>query len=107
MRAGRLRHRVSVRSRSQSQNSYGEPSNTFSEVTEGSVWASIEPISSAEENRSGGRDEIITHKVTMRYLASITSTHRVIFGSRVFDIVNVTNHEEKNERLELLCRERI
>ena len=104
VRAGRLRHIVSVHSRSQSVNSYGEPSNTFSEVTNGRVWASIEPVRS-NESVGVSRDEIITHKVIMRYLSSVDSTHRVIFGSRVFDIVSVINPDEKNERLELLCKE--
>lgn len=107
MRSGRLRHRVSIQSRSQSLNSYGEPSNSFSEITGGAVWAAIESAGAREGKLADHRDEIITHNVLIRHLAGIDATHRVVFGSRVFDVVSVVNRDERDIQLELRCKERV
>jgi len=107
MRAGRLRNLVSIQSRSGAQNAYGEVTNTFTEVTSGEVWAGIEPIRDAEARRAGGNDEILTHKIVMRYLSGVNATHQIVFGSRTFQIVSVINRDERNMELEILCKERV
>jgi SPP1 family predicted phage head-tail adaptor len=107
MRAGRLRHKVSVQSRSQSLNSYGEPSNSFSQVTDGSVWASIEPLTGGENPTGDSREAVVSHKIVMRYMENVSPTYRIVFGSRVFDVVSVINKDERNIGLELMCRERL
>ena len=107
MRAGRLRHLVSVQSRTGSQNAYGEVTNAFAEVGDGEVWASIEPLSDSEGKLVDGRDEILTHRIVMRYLSSISATHQVVYGSRTFQIVSVINKGERDKELHLLCKERV
>ena len=106
VRAGRLRHRVTIQTRSQSVNEYGEPSNSWSELDQ--VWAAIEPISGDErvEMQSSARQGHTSHRVTVRYLANVDATDRVLFGSRVLEIVSVLNFDEKDEFLTLLCREK-
>lgn len=107
MRAGRLRNKVSIQSRSGAQNAYGEVTNTFSEISNGEIWASIEPLSDTEGKLAGGRDEILSHKIIMRYLTGVNATHQVVFGSRTFQIVSVLNMGERDREMQLLCRERI
>lgn len=106
VRAGRLRHRVTIQTRSQSVNEYGEPSNSWSELDQ--VWAAIEPINGDErvEMQSSARQGHTSHRVTVRYLANVDATDRVLFGSRVLEIVSVLNFDEKDEFLTLLCREK-
>ena len=106
VRAGRLRHRVTIQTRSQSVNEYGEPSNSLSELDQ--VWAAIEPLSGDErvEMGSSSRQPHTSHRVTIRYLANGDSTDRVLFGSRGLEIVSVQNHDEKDEYLTMLCREK-
>ena len=101
--AGNLRHRVSIQTESTAVDSYGEPTASWS--TDETVWASIESVSGNEVDIGEGQAGIITHRIFMRYTANATPKKRLLFGSRVFGIVTVLNHEERNEFLELSCKE--
>ena len=49
-----------------------------------------------------------THKITMRYqlgVDMIKAHDRVKFGTRIFDIQQILNPEERNIMLVLYCRE--
>jgi SPP1 family predicted phage head-tail adaptor len=41
----------------------------------------------------------VTHKITMRYNASVTSATRLKFGTRIFAIKEVINVEERSRYL--------
>ena len=101
--AGNLRHRVAIQTESTAVDSYGEPTASWS--TDETVWASIEPTSGNEVDIGEGQAGIITHRIFMRYTANATVSKRLLFGARVFGIVSVLNHEERNEFLELRCKE--
>ena len=101
--AGKLRHRVSIQSLSETLDSYGEPTSGW--ATDETVWASIESVSGMEVDIGEGQAGIITHRISMRYTSNATPKKRLLFGSRVFGIVSVLNHEERNEFLELSCKE--
>jgi SPP1 family predicted phage head-tail adaptor len=49
----------------------------------------------------------LSHRVVIRYLAGVTPKHRVVHGSRTFDILMARNIEERGRFIELLCRERV
>ena len=98
-----IRHRLSIQSLSGTLDSYGEPTSGWS--TDETVWASIEPTSGNEVDIGEGQAGIVTHRIFMRYTANATPKKRLLFGSRVFGIVSVLNHEERNEFLELRCKE--
>lgn len=104
MRAGNLRHEVAIQSRSTSQDEFGQPVETWSTVA--TVWASIDPISGREFIGKSGEAAQVSHRVVMRHTA-VTPAHRILFGSRVFDVQHVGNYRERNEFLELLCAERV
>ena len=101
--AGKLRHRVAIQSLSETLDSYGEPTSGWS--TDETVWASIDSISGREVEIGEGQAGIITHQISMRYSANATVKKRLLFGSRIFGIVSVLNHEERNEYLQLGCKE--
>jgi len=101
--AGKLRHRVSIQTESTAVDTYGEPTASWS--TDATVWASIEPTSGNEVSIGEGQAGIITHRIFMRYTANATPKKRLLFGSRVFGIVTVLNHEERNEFMQLQCKE--
>jgi SPP1 family predicted phage head-tail adaptor len=103
MRAGRLRHQITIQQSTPAQNAKGEPIDSWG--TFATVWASIEPIGGGERFAA---DQVIadaTHRVTIRYTAGVEPKMRVLFGSRVFDIREVRNLEERNRTMELTCRE--
>lgn len=103
MRSGKLRKRVYLQQPCGVANDYGEPVVTW--VTYATVWADIEPLS--------GRDQILaqqsssphTYKITIRYIKHINGSHRILYGTRIFEINSVINWEERNVYLELQCTE--
>lgn len=107
VRAGRLRFAVLIQSSTDSTNSLGEPVESWATVSGGSVQADIEPISGREYQAVQQIAAETTHKVTIRYLSGITPKYRVLYGSRVFDILAVRDLEERGRVTELLCRERV
>ena len=107
IRAGRLRFAVTIQVTTDSTNSLGEPVESWATMTGGSVQADIEPISGREFQAVQMIAAETTHKVTIRYLSGVTPKHRVLYGSRVFDILAVRDVEERGRVMELLCRERL
>lgn len=103
MRIGPLRHRIALQSASDSQGEYGYVEKTFS--TYATVWASVEPLSGRELLSSQQMHAETTHRIRLRYLATVVATDRISFDSRTFEIVGRINSKEVNRMLELLCKE--
>ena len=102
MRAGRLRHRIAIQAATESKGATGQTLRTWSTVT--TVWAGIEPVKGEERLAAQGVAAKLTHRVILRYgaYASLTSAHRFLFGSRIFEIVAPpVNRDERN--IEWLC----
>lgn len=103
MRTGQLSHKVYLQQPCRIANSFGEPVVTW--ITFATVWAAIEPLS--------GRDAILaqqsssphTYKMTIRYMRGVNGSHRILYGTRIFEINSVINLEEKNTYLEMQCTE--
>jgi len=103
MRAGKLRHPIEIQYDNGSQNSFGQQIPDWTKLVD---WhASIEPLQGNELWRAQQVNAEVSHRVRMRYRASITPRNRIVFDSRNFDILAVLNHDEKNRELELLCKE--
>ena len=104
MRAGSLRHTVTVQQRTELPDAYGEPAQTWTTL-HANQPASIEPLSGRELITAQAVQSDVTHRVRMRYVAGVQTKHRILFGSRVFDIRAVRNVDERNIELEMLCTE--
>ena len=103
MQAAKLRHRITIDTATTTQNSFGEP--TASWATTYAAWASIEPLNGRELIQAQQVQSEVTHRVILRHRDSVTPRQRVSFGSRTLEILYVINPDERNERLELLCKE--
>ena len=110
MRAGELRHSVNIERASESRDATGGVSKSWSALASG-VHAKIEPISSRERVTAGQVVGDATHRVFIRHssdVSGVTSKDRVVFGSRVFEIVGpAINRLERDISLELLVREEV
>ena len=104
MRAGQLRHLVTIESRSATPDTYGEPAQTWSTL-HANQPASIEPLSGRELIAAQAVQSDVTHRVRMRYVAGVETKHRIAFGSRVFDIRAIRNIDERGIEWEMLCTE--
>jgi SPP1 family predicted phage head-tail adaptor len=74
-------------------------------ATFATVWAYVRPVKGYERFQAQQLQTPVTHKLTVRYLAGVTTKHRILFDSRVFEIKEVINVEEQNAFLELICIE--
>jgi len=105
MRSGTLRHHIQIQQKTTAQDSFGAPVETWAVFA--TVWAEIKPASSTDRaafNQATAPET--THKVNIRYLAGVTSAMRVMFDSRVFEIIAPPlNWDERNRELTLMCRE--
>lgn len=71
-----------------------------------SVWASFEPANGYERFRASQQGADITHKVVMRYRNDIGIGDRIRWGTRLFDIKEALNEDERGRYLKLRCAER-
>lgn len=104
MRAGKLRHRVSIESQSTEKDDFGQPRLTWTAVAS-SVPADINPKGGREKFLADGRFPESDSVIVMRWRSGITSKMRVTFGTRHYDIQDVQNTRELNHELVLICKE--
>lgn len=101
--AGKLNKRISIKSLTRTADGIGGFSESWALVA--SVWASIMPVSTREKMQYQAIQNLITHRVIIRYRESINQDDRIYFGSRVLRIAGIRNLAEQNELLELVCEE--
>lgn len=100
-----MRDRVTIQSRTQTRDTRGGTVDTWAEVAE--VWARVEPLSGREFWQAQQAQAQTTHKVTIRYYDGLTSTHRLLYGSRVLNIDSVIDVESRKREHQLLCKEEV
>lgn len=103
IRAGKLRHRITIQTRTKTRTSGGGFTETWSDTA--SVWASIEPSGGTERQEYAQLQQDVTHKITIRS-RTITAQQRIKFGSRIFDIISFRDIDERDRRTEIMCNER-
>lgn len=105
MQAGRLRHKITIQSKSVTPNAYGEEVITWGTFVE--CWAEISPLLGREYLAAAQVQAEITHRVRIRHRDGVYPTMRVLFGSRAFDILSVQQVEERQREIVLMARELI
>ena len=100
MRAGWLRHRLVIQSKSYTPNAYGEPVETW--TTTATVWGSVEPLRGTEYLTGRTIAEVVTTKIRIRYRSGIAPEMRV-----TYDIESVVEVKTQKRELELMCSEAI
>jgi len=103
MRAGRLRHRVTLQKLSLYQDTTGAKINRYTNVI--TVWAEINPFKGKEFFDSHKEIGEITHKIIIRYYEGINRDWRIKFGNRTFNVLSVINTGERNLYIEIICKE--
>jgi SPP1 family predicted phage head-tail adaptor len=120
LRAGKLRHRITIQTQpSTAQNEYGALSTTgvWYDDTK-NIFAGIWPLRGDEYHLANQGQSNVTHRIQMRWMpladgSMITSRCRIKFSDpelkvdRYFEIVGVTNIDEKNRTLQFMAKEQI
>jgi len=105
MRAGRLKHRVTIQqSALAAADTYGDQAETWSDVT--TVWAEVRTLDAVESWKAKQSQPEATVQVVMRYTADMNSAARLLFGTRYLYPLSVVENIDKTE-LRILCKEKL
>ena len=103
MLIGDLNKRITIQSKTRVSDSMGGFTETYSDHA--TVFAAIWPVSAKEMVQANSTTMEVTHKIRIRYRGVLRSSWRIKFGNRYFAIVGMVNPGERNEWLDLLCKE--
>lgn len=104
VRAGLLRHRVTIQQQVSDTDEWGQPVDTWNDVD--TVWGEVRDLQGREfmESRQAPGGEITT-RVRIRYRGDMTRQKRIVTSGRVLEIESVLEPTGRSELLELMCRE--
>lgn len=105
MQAGPLRHRVTIETKREERDAHGGIVEVWAPLT--TVWAAVEPLQGRELFLAQQVDARLSHRVTLRYQADITPTHRLVFKERALYPVSVQQVEERNRTTVVLATENL
>jgi len=105
MQAGKLRNLIVIQASTPTRTASGSSEDVWAQHAE--VWASIHPVTGTESVSSNQLVSTTSHKITIRYLATVLTKMRVKYGTRYFDIESVQHPLEKGDKTILLCKELI
>jgi SPP1 family predicted phage head-tail adaptor len=107
MRAGKLRHRLTLQSPTVTRDSYG--AETIAWTDERTVWGSVEPLEGREYLEARATTQTITHQIRIRYQKGKTvhPSWRVSYDSRTFVIESVMNRMERDMETIIMARENV
>lgn len=104
MRAGELRHVISIQDLDPNGDDFGGLSVRTDFAT--NVRAKITALQGRELYRAQQVVAEVTHEVEIRYIPGVKAKMTVLFNGRRFEIQAVLNPTERTKELHLLCLER-
>lgn len=88
LRAGRLRHRITIKTRVDTKDgTTGAVAVTWTEFA--TVMAEIVPLSAREFNQAAQMQSNLAARITIRYLGGVLPSMRIEHGSTVYNIEGV------------------
>lgn len=103
MEAGKLRHRVTIKSKSATRDTFGGEVITW--TTYATVWAAVEPLTGREWLEGRQPTAEVTTRIRIRYRSGITPEMQAVYGAHTYDILAVVQPEENRQELQLMCQE--
>ncbi|RKD26688.1 hypothetical protein BEP19_15890 [Ammoniphilus oxalaticus] len=106
VRLSDLRNRIQIYGDIPYKNELGEKSRRFGRIKE--IWASVvTQTGRLQRQQAETMLTHTTHKVVVRYSAGrdITKDMQLHFNGRVMEIIYIDNLHERNETIEIFCRE--
>lgn len=102
---GKLRHRITVQTRTVSNTGDGGFSESWS--NDQTRWARVRPIDHREFKRGEAIEADGRFEIMMRYYAGLDSKARIVWGSRTFNITSVVLVDEINDTHIVLATEEL
>lgn len=104
VRAGDLRHRVTLQKPVYSQDEFGQPENNWEDIV--TVWAKIEDISGREYfiAQQAPTAQVST-RIIVRWRSGVRPEMRIVHKDRIFDIKAAFDPESRKRWLHVMCQE--
>lgn len=99
MKAGKLNRRVTIQRRATGEDAYGQPTQGWVDLF--TVWAAIDDMKGRQFFAAQADQSQVHTKITIRYVAGIDASMRVLHGLDVYDIHAVLGQDRVS--LELMC----
>jgi len=103
VRAGELRHRVTIQQKSVVRDTYGEEDVTWTDVA--TVWGSVEPLQGREFIEAKQTQAEITTRIRIRYRSGISPEMRAVWDGHTYDLEAVIDVGGRKRELHLMCTE--
>ena len=104
MRSGDLRRRMTIQTRTATTDPLGGQLQIWTDFV-ANVPAQIRALSSAEIFTAQSVNSKVTHEITIRYMAGITSAMRGVYSGRYFNFSTPINVDERNIELVIQATE--
>ncbi len=106
IKAGELRHEIVIQAENATTDAGGGGGDPWaSPTTVATIMASIRPLRGRERLQAMQAQDSLSHVFTARWISGITPKHRILFGTRTFNIRAVINVEERDQKLEIFAEE--
>ena len=105
MRAGHLRHRVTIEQNTPTRNGKGEEIDSWAPFG-GPRYAAVIALTGREAFNAQQRYAEAELRIEMRYFPGVTAKMRVSFDGRLFDILQVASVGSPRRETHLLVKER-
>lgn len=107
MRAGTLRHRVTLQTVTETRDADGGVSESWTDTA--TLWAAVEPLRGREYFSAKALQAEVTTRIRLRYRAGVVPKQRVTWldGSttHTYDILEVIEPDTRRRELVLMCKE--
>lgn len=103
MNAGRLHHQLTIQAATETRDAHGQAVRTWAAVA--TVWGRVEPLRGRELFQAQQAEARVDTRITIRRYAGLTSHHRILFGTRTFELVTVPDAGIRTPSMELLAIE--
>lgn len=102
IKAGQMRERVTLQAPADVRSLTGEA--TLSWTDEATVWADVQGLSARDLFQAQQANVIATHRMIIRFRASVTSQYRVVWRGKTMEVASVSEQENRS-KMTLLVRE--
>lgn len=95
MQAGRLRHRLTIESPTETRDALGQAVASW--TTFAQVWGDFMPLSGRERFLSQQTHAEVTARAVIRYLAGLTEKMRIVFDGDAWEILHIKDDRRSRQ----------
>jgi SPP1 family predicted phage head-tail adaptor len=103
VRSGQLRQIVTIQSPQNANTGLGYEQTWVDFAA--NIRAGVEPLVGREYFSAGQTQTTVSHRIRIRYVAGVKASMRVVMGSRIFNIKDVIDPQERHRELQLMAEE--